>query len=301
MAYVIGQGNNIQDLFTAIEKILTDNSWQEIVISKNEKNINDSAVFVGKGSGNDKIYIYFGCHNKNDRLILESMVGYDSNLGIFEQPGSIQQWLKAEGDKLKDIPEFVISNNERFFYWIFVDTYRIIVVARMSIVYESLYLGFVQPIASERQYPYPMYVCGNTHENGQIWPNNQNGSFVFPQSNAGFLRRADGVWRAFDASSPNPDAGSTGTIFPYNSHNEKLISNYKETDEVNQDNFLLMPIMLQTNNPVDINGALRGCYWISGTRDLDAERLLVYNNSQFIVFDTKQARGANTYFAIEMS
>jgi hypothetical protein len=171
----------------------------------------------------------------------------------------------------------------------------------MSIVYESMYLGFLNPIADERQYPYPMYVCGNTHHNGRNWPNNVNGSFIFPQANQGWIRRADGVWRSFDASKPNPVPSTKGTVFPYNSHNERLIPNYKETDAINQDNFLLIPIIMQTNDPVDMNGLLRGCYWVSGTRDIDAERILVYGNEQYIVFDTKQDRGPNTYFCIKMA
>lgn len=300
MAYTINSGNNILDLFQAIETTLIGAGWSEAVLATNEAKVTDAAVFTGKGSGNDKIYIYLSCHGTKDKLMLDSCVGFDTKLGIFEQPGSLQQWLKATGENLVDIPSFTISTNERYFYWIFVDSYRLIVVARMSIVYESMYLGFLNPIASERQYPYPMYVCGNTHVNGADWPNNQNGSFVFPENGAGWLRRADGTWRKFVASKPDPSASSDGTIFPYNSHNKKLIPNYKEVDAVNQDNFLLIPIMIQTNNPVDINGLLRGCYWISGTRDIDAERLLVYNGEQYIVFDTKEDRGANTYFAIKL-
>ena len=62
----------------------------------------------------------------------------------------------------------------------------------------------------------------------------------------------------------------------------------------------MIPIMLQTNNPQDLSGLLRNCFWISGTRDIDAERILVYDAEQYIVFDTKQDRGANTYFVVKM-
>lgn len=304
MAYIVNYGNNILDLFQAAESTLTGAGWSEIPMAKDQNQVTDAAIFVGSGGGNDKIYIYLSCHDVDgstvNKLILDSSVGYDPLLGVFEQPGSIQQWLKATGKTQSDTPTFTISTNERFFYWIFVDNYRIIIVARMSIMYESMYLGFLNPIASERQYPYPMYVCGNSHFKGQDWPNNQNGSFVFPIDGAGWLRRADGTWRKFNASKPDPSASTDGTVFPYNSHNKKLIPNYKEINAVNQDNFLLIPIMLQTNNPVDMNGLLRGCYWVSGTRDIDSERLLSYNGEQYIVFDTKEDRGANTYFAIKM-
>ena len=298
--YVTGYGNHISDLFNAIHDTLIQVGWTAHQISKNTVGDIDGCIYEGVGDGTDKIYIYLSYHNNEDRLILDSGAGYDEHLGAFEQPGSIQQWLKDDCQHPSDTPQFVISNNERFFYWLFVDTYRVICVTRMSIVYESFYVGFLNPIANERQYPYPMYVCGNTHATGSAWPNNLNGSFVFPQNNQGWLRRADGTWRAFDASKPNPDPASEGTVFPYNAHNQKLVPNYKETDAINQDNFLIIPIMLCTNDPVDINGLLRGCYWVSGTRDIDAERVLVYGGDQYIVFDTKQDRGANTYFCIKM-
>lgn len=295
-----GQADTINDLYNAIDTVLVNVGWVKHMACDH------AAIYEGAGGGTDKIYIILNYHDytdTRDRMLIDASVGYDTKLGIFEQPGSIQQWFKSTGKKSSrpNTPEFCVTPDERFFYWIFCDTYRLIVVCRMSIVYESMYLGFINPIASERQYPYPMYVCGNTSVSGASWPNNRNGSFVFPQNKTGFLRRADGTWREFNASMPDPSPSTDGTVFPYNSHNKRLIPNYKETDAINQDNFLLIPIMLHTNNPVDVNGLLRGCYWVSGTRDIDAERILTYGNNQYIVFDTKQERGPNTYFAVLMA
>lgn len=293
-----GAANSIEDLYNAMDTVLIGVGWTKHSFGSY------CSLYEGIGGGTDKIYIMLDMHNyteTQDRMTIDSSVGYDSNLASFEQPGSLQQWFKSDGKTVPNVPQFCVTSNERFFYWIFCDTYRIIVVCRMSIVYESMYLGFINPIASERQYPYPMYVCGNTTVNGSSWPDNKNGSFIFPESNNGFLRRADGTWRAFNATKPNPSPSSDGTVFPYNAHNERLIPNYKEDGSINQDNFLLIPIMLQTNNPVDVNGLLRGCHWISGTRDIDAERILAYGANQYIVFDTKQDRGPNSYFAILMA
>lgn len=303
--FVSGNTYNIKSLFEEMKRCLIACDWIPYQLS------DDTYVFCGKGSGQDKIYIMISYHNLENKIIIDAAVGYDDKLGFFEQPGCLQQYLKSEGiyddEKENFLPQyptkqpvFVITKNERFFYWIFVDTYRIVVVCRMSIIYESMYLGFINPIASERQYPYPMYVCGNTIASTDMWPKEGLGSFVFPRNGSGWLRRADGNWRAFDASKPDPSPSSIGTVFPYTSHNKKLIPNYKEEDSINQDNFLLIPIMLQTNDPVDLNGLLRGCFWISGTRDIDAERILQYDGSKFIVFDTQMDRGANTYYAIKI-
>ena len=64
---------------------------------------------------------------------------------------------------------------------------------------------------------------------------------------------------------------------------------------------LLIPVLLQTNNPVDVNGILRDVYWLSGTKDVSSEQILTYNSESYIVFDTKQERGANTYFAVKLA
>lgn len=319
MAYVSGEASTILDIVEAINSMLvTTLGWT----AKYKKNCNyDSAsrlceaLYEGKGDGNDKIYLQLrvpSTYNPSDgtytpnsvnNMYLDSMAGYDDKLYYYEQPGSIQQWLKSYGASEVNQPMFTVTGNEKFYYWIFADTYRIIVIARMSIVYESMYVGFINPISSERQYPYPMFIAGNSSVSGGSWPNNTPGSFIFPSNNSGFLRRADGVWRAFDAygnSTTNPSPSSIGTVFPYNTGNRLLVPNYVGTQSMNQDNFLMIPVMLQTNNPIDVNGILRGVYWISGTRDVAAEQILTYNSDSYIVFDTKQERGANTYFAVKL-
>jgi len=61
-----------------------------------------------------------------------------------------------------------------------------------------------------------------------------------------------------------------------------------------------MPILLHTNDPIDVNGMIRGCYWISGTRDVAAEQIVVINGNQYMIFDAGQNRGNNSYFCIQI-
>lgn len=312
MPYVTGEGSTIYDIIEAMDSLLQTAGWVRETYTQTTYDGNtrtNYCIWRGSGDGNDKIYIQARIPDGNNQdMYLDSMAGYDNKLYYFEQPGSIQQWLFSTGkppwgDGSSEVsqPMFTVTGDERFYYWLFADTYRIVGIARMSIVYESFHMGFLNPIASERQYPYPMYVCGNGVATGGSWPSNQTGSFVFPYNNSGYLRRADGTWRAFDASVPNPDPDSIGTVFPYNAHNELLVPNYKEQDAINQDNFLLLPIMLQTNDPIDINGLIRDVYWVSGTRDIASEQIIVYEGDNYMVFDTKQLRGSNTYFVVKMA
>ena len=161
-----------------------------------------------------------------------------------------------------------------------------------------MYLGFLNPISSERQYPYPMYVAGNNVVGATGWPSNVTPSFVFPTKGSGWLRRADGVWRMFEAPySANISPNSLGALFPYDCNNTSLVPNY--TEEVTMDvDFLLMPIILHTNNPIDLNGLFINAYWISGTRDVATEQLVVIDGKQYMIFDAGQSRGNNSYFCI---
>lgn len=311
MSYVSGMAASIYDIIEEMDTLLQNVGWtreQRETSTWNGQTRTSYCLWKGIGDGNDKIYLQARIPTGQAQdMFLDSMTGLDPYLEYFEQPGSIQQWLKSygyndAGTKVEVAqPKFTVTADERFAYWLFADQYRIVGIARMSIVYESFYMGFLNPIASERQYPYPMYVCGNGVATAGSWPSNQTGSFIFPKNNQGLLRRADGTWRVFDASVPNPDPDSQGTVFPYNAHNLYLVPNYHSDDVIDQDNFLLIPVMLQTNNPIDVNGLLRDVYWISGTRDVASEQILTYNMEQYIVFDTKQFRGANTYFAIKMA
>jgi len=311
MSYVSGMASSIYDVIEEVDTLLQSVGWtrEERKTSMwNGQTRTSYCLWRGIGDGNDRIYLQARIpENQAQKMFLDSMTGLDPYLEYFEQPGSIQQWNKSYGYTDSDVPVevtqpmFTVTADERFAYWFFADSYRVIGICRMSIVYESFYMGFLNPIASERQYPYPMYVCGNGVSTQGAWPSNNNGSFVFPQNGQGMLRRADGTWRIFNASRPNPSPTSEGTLFPYNAHNLYLVPNYHSDDVVDQDNFLLIPIMLQTTNPTDVNGLLRDVYWISGTRDVAAEQILTYQNEQYIVFDTKQDRLANSYFAVKMA
>ena len=310
MSYRYGQVTSMFELLDNIIDVAQSDSWE----IKRSYNLNyngtsrvGGVILRGVGDGNDNLYVHIGINPVNFKeFIIDSSAGLDSELEIWEQPGSIHQWNKVDDDVATGlpvytdakIPSFSITDNEQFNYFIFSNTYRIIVVCKLSIDYQSMYLGFLNPISSERQYPYPMYIAGNNVVGATGWPSNVTPSFVFPTKGSGWLRRADGVWRMFEAPySANISPNSLGALFPYDCNNTSLVPNY--TEEVTTDvDFLLMPIILHTNNPIDSNGLLINAYWISGTRDVAAEQLVVIDGKQYMIFDAGQARGNNSYFCV---
>lgn len=310
MSYRYGQVTSMFELLDNIVEVAQGDSWEikrSYNLTYNGASRIGGVILRGVGDGNDNLYIHIGINPANFKeFIVDSSAGLDSELEIWEQPGSIHQWNKVDDDVATGlpvyedakIPSFSITDNEQFNYFIFSNTYRIIVVCKLSIDYQSMYLGFLNPISSERQYPYPMYIAGNNVVGAVGWPSNITPSFVFPTKGSGWLRRADGVWRMFEAPySANISPNSLGALFPYDCNNTSLVPNY--TEEVTTDvDFLLMPIILHTNNPIDLNGLLINAYWISGTRDVAAEQLVVIDGKQYMIFDAGQARGNNSYFCI---
>lgn len=310
MSYRYGQVTSMFELLDNIIDVAQNDSWEikrSYNLTYNGTSRVGGVLLRGIGDGNDNLYIHIGINPVNFKeFIVDSSAGLDNELEIWEQPGSIHQWNKVDDDVATGlpvytdakIPSFSITDNEQFNYFIFSNTYRIIVVCKLSIDYQSMYLGFLNPISSERQYPYPMYIAGNNVVGATGWPSNITPSFVFPTKGSGWLRRADGVWRMFEAPySANISPNSLGALFPYDCNNTSLVPNY--TEEVTTDvDFLLMPIILHTNSPIDLNGLLINAYWISGTRDVAAEQLVVIDGKQYMIFDAGQARGNNSYFCI---
>lgn len=113
-------------------------------------------------------------------------------------------------------------------YWFAASGKRVVVVARVSGVYEMAYLGFIDSYCPPSQWSYPMAVGGSMAWNSEpgvgsaSWrwsdTDNQHRSFPFggiPYANTDKdsplrIRKPDGTWRGFMASN-----GATGQIWPY--------------------------------------------------------------------------------------
>lgn len=342
MSYRTGIADNLYDLLDVIVDTAALDGWTVVETSNATFNgvvRRNSVVLHGIGDGNDNIYANMIVDPDEPRqMILDMSAGYDSDLYYWEQPGSIQQWNKTYEDKDTGkpqyqmrgrsiaIPAFSLVVNEQFTYFIFSNSYRIIVVCRLSIDYQSFYIGLLAPISSEKQFPYPAYVAGNnsvskevyneeTDETtfvGSFYPDVPTSSFVFPTANTGWLRRADGTWRSFwmpysddiEATTHTEqgidgDVYFDGHMFPYICNNKSLVPNYAQNSVENID-FLLIPIIAMTSDPVDMCGLLRNVYWISGTRDVASEQIVVLDSKQYIVFDDGNLRDNNSYFCIEI-
>ena len=93
-------------------------------------------------------------------------------------------------------------------YWLSVNGRRIILTARASTSYHTLYGGFFLPYGTPLEYPYPIMAAGD--HSGTLLSFNDLGLDHFlnaaPGSGgvaSGYLRRIDGTWVAFDRDAVN--------------------------------------------------------------------------------------------------
>jgi len=100
-------------------------------------------------------------------------------------------------------------------FWLSVNGRRIILTARASITYHTMYGGFFLPYSTPLEYPYPIMVAGD--HTGTLLSYNDGGLDHFlnaaPGSGGttnGYLRRIDGTWVGFDR-----DASANVMFWPY--------------------------------------------------------------------------------------
>jgi hypothetical protein len=112
-------------------------------------------IMHGPGAGTDTIYVGVSLTSNTAgdyyNWKLQGFTGFNSALLFESQPGALAETLS---------PVHLPLWNGEMTYWFMVTGRRIIVVAKVSTVYEMCYLGFIDQFASPNQYPYPLFIGG---------------------------------------------------------------------------------------------------------------------------------------------
>jgi len=295
MAVTSGTVNSVAELLQAVASFLTTadnfsgNEWQLMqpaVIDSSTKEV----ILKGVGDGKDEIYVGMQIKNQGEdqqNILLNGFAGYDANLEWYEQPGSIYQ------DCLPCIP---LAKDVNLDYWLTASSSRFTLTVQMSNQYESAYLGFMKPIAIERQYTYPLVVGGSAYD-GVIWNNHgdAHSAYFKPYMNGGYsalcIRRPDGVWEY---------GGNNLTTWPNNTSPMDTFTVYhKGESEPTPEDHMLYPIILYEKSPTGMLGELDGVYWIGNRTDLAAKDNVIYNGITYKVFNNIYGRADDAYHVIE--
>lgn len=304
MATYNGTANSVLELLKGVITFITDeanfgvgNAWQ-LVRPTTIDDITSEVIIKGVGDGQDDIYIGFMLASKSGGqidIVLNGFAGYDSGLPWREQPGGIVHTLLSQ----TALPTIPLMQDTFMTYWVSANTRRIIIVVELSTQYESAYIGLMNPIAIERQYPYPLIVGGSYYEGGSFTDTSaDHSSFVNPAAlttnrTSLRVRRPDGSWRA---ATNAPTVGDP-CVWPTSVSPVRTLTVYDMV--LTLENVIMYPFLLYEINPPGLIGQFDGVYWISNREDLATKDSIVYEGKVYKIFNNVQRRDNDQYFAIE--
>lgn len=157
MAYETGTATDHADLLDKIITFAVANGWALI----EDHRATTGVILQGEGAGGtDEIFvglrIYANAISETYGFELNGFTGYNDGAAWTAQPGTMA-YNEASNQYLPSIPLW----NDSIPYWLSVTGRRIIVVAKVSTVYEFAHLGFMLPYGTPGQWPYPLVIAGS--------------------------------------------------------------------------------------------------------------------------------------------
>jgi hypothetical protein len=297
MACFNGSAGSVLELVKGVVTFLTTaanfevgKNWTLLAPASIDAITEDTGIILkGVGDGSDEIYVgmKIAVSGTNVNILLNGYAGYDPGLSWFEQPGGIT---------LAKVPAIPLVADTYMTYWLTANSRRFVLVVELSTQYECGYLGLMQPIAIEKQYPYPLVVAGSGYD-GLFWTDTSTNHSAFTCPGTGTstslaIRRPDGTWRY----GKNETLGDL-CVWPTNVSPIKTLTVLDDT--LTLENVIMYPFYLYENNPVGMIGQLDGVYWIGNREDLSAKDTIMYNNQPYKVFNNVDRRANDSYFAIQ--
>ena len=232
-------------------------------------------IWQGPGNGGldqvivgAKIFSNVGADYYNWRL--GGFTGFDSGLAFNMQPGYV-------GGPGQSSPSPVLPLwNSTIPFWFIANGRRVIVIAKVSTVYTSCYLGLLSSYMAPGAFPYPLVVGGSMAWSGRSEPVATSTSWRWSYSGvemAGFpfgkttnlalnsdavlrLRLLSGTWRGFSSSNGNTTGGG---IWPYGWCSP---ANWDWRPDLDG-GYSLVPVVLSDSTP-NVYGELEGVKALTG-------------------------------------
>lgn len=188
MATTTGTATDYQDLLADLKTFANSNGW---TTERTTLSTEDELILRGDGDATDEIFVGIktysdagpGYYNWECR----GFTAYESANTFEDQPGKCN-------------PVYVPLQNTTMNYWFWVTGRRICVIVKTVNAYQFMYLGFIDPYATDTEWPYPLLIMGSTHEVTRVYNSNaiEYASSVNPggasNSPPAYIRWIDGGW-----------------------------------------------------------------------------------------------------------
>jgi len=279
MAYTNGTATDYKNLLAILATFATANGWT--ILEQSETQI----YLKGEGaSALDEIFVGInafentssGYYNWN----LEGAASYRSGRAFGGQVGTSGAGVYA------------YLWNAAISYWMVATARRIILVAKVSTVYQVTHLGLIDPPATDAQYPYPLFIggCGVTSTNRWSTTGTGNTCFCANIGQSGDVRRPSGLWSPVVPGTTRDYVNALSLNYDYRA---SIIS-------APDGSYLLDQIFLAEGSLGYILGAVDGLYRVSGYNNA-AENILTINGVNYFVFPDVYRSSYSDYFAMRMN
>jgi len=165
-------------------------------------------ILHGNGAGSDEIYV--GIRTYNDTVVfnweLAGFTGYNAVLTWANQPG-ISLGRSDQSDVTGGAFVAMASTAaQSLTYWVHIDSYAIVGVARNGTSYQSFYLGWLNPFGTASEFTYPLCIAGNTSDPDQAFNDTDifNSGISDPINHSGetdsgpmLYRNGSGTWETY--------------------------------------------------------------------------------------------------------
>lgn len=271
MPFETGSATDYLDLLAKLEAFVTGvalgaQAWTAL------RSESDELILQGPGlAGLDEIIVgiktYESVGNDYYNWRLMGATGFSDGMAFDEQPGILNLTQPR-----------VHLWNQTIPYWFVANGRRIIMVAKVSTVYEAMYLGFIRQYATPGQYPYPLVVGGSsTAYSGERWSTVSGDHSHFANPGGYALSRASmairapsGGWKGVR----NRDLADSYYIYPETSvypfmgvdgGGDNAAQRMKFVREGLDGTYPMIPLVIHSDTPdLEIYGELEGCFWATG-------------------------------------
>jgi hypothetical protein len=295
MAWTTGTATNFKDLLEQVKDYAELQGWTvNAYDTGGAAPRTDSVYLTGPGYGvGYECYVgirtYEDSANNHYCFELRGATGYDGAQTWDTQPGRS--------------PNIVIMRlwNGSINFWLSVTDRRILLIAKCSNTYHSLYAGFFNPFANPTEYPYPMYIASDAGSYGPFGNTDTDVRCVaFPGRAGAYYRDPAGNWRMVCVHSSQGDYGfqeareNVYTIWPYLSltrNADNPSGNYgyppytrvEPLPGVSDSLFMLNCYLMGMDDEEGVLGVLEGLYWVPGNT-LSAEQQLTVGSDDYRLF-----------------
>jgi hypothetical protein len=309
MTWYTGTATDFKDLLLAIHDNAVAEGWtSERYTTGGSTPHTDELILQGPGFGAG-YEVYFGLRTYEDA---------PNNHYCFEARGYTAFDSTRLFDMQLNVSPMTVMRlwNATINYWMSISDRRIVVVAKCSNSYHSLYAGFINAFSDPIEFPYPFYLGTDAPSYGAFGAvDNFAQSMASPGLGGAYFRDPSGNWRAVAVRSDGSFgyegfSGSRYTMWPYLAPGNNGVSSaqwrYPPFDQFEAlpgtvDTLPMMNIYLFAMfDKGGVPGVLEGVYWVPGN-GISAEQVLTVGAADYQVFIniSRSVESPTSFYAVK--